>query len=568
MAFLNHALLRDRWVSLGVLLFAIGLALGTYHPAAMEWAFVHLSTFFMAGLFFAWILSLGGLLKAQERPVLERGRSWAVGTGLSLAIAVVIFSSVPCQLRVLADEANLMSVSQSMVLDRRCDQVSMAYRYLESFHPLDRELPTRPLLFPFLIHLAHLILGIEVSNVFVVNFILLVVFLSLVYHLLSPRWGVAAGLAAILFTASQPLLSLIATSGGYDLLYVLLMFVGFVALREYLQREDRPSFHFLWMTLLLLANTRHESFVYVGLAMGFLFVFGRLKIADMARSPWVMATPLFLLPFVWQKILVFSKLTGYVPAGTAAFSFDHFLRQNQEFLGIISSLNGTFPYANSVWWLGALTVCAATVLLARGRLSLNRPQSQLCLIAVVNSVVSWLIMTSYFWGEASNPASCRFYLLPGAILSVLGALGAATLLRRRPSGLVAVGLILWMSHHGIAVKDEWFMRISEWREYRFVTDYFSKQPDRNFLVVVDVPRKYTIYGYGAISHDYARAHSEDILRRWRNHLWRSIYVLQTVPSGNEEPFDLEKLPDDFRLKTLAELQTWPDARSRISEVVE
>ena len=76
-------------------------------------------------------------------------------------LAVFIFTSSRPYLRILSDEASLLSVSNSMTRYRRVDQITMAKWYYFNFHPVGFELDKRPLLFPFLGHLVQAVIGLR-----------------------------------------------------------------------------------------------------------------------------------------------------------------------------------------------------------------------------------------------------------------------------------------------------------------------------------------------------------------------------------------------------------------------
>ncbi len=96
-----------------------------------------------------------------------------------LILSLAVFKSVEVKFKTLSDETNLLAKSRSLSFEKKPLNMTEAKNYFKNTHPLNYELPKRPLLFPFTVSILHNLLGYHPSNVFLLNFFTLFVFLSL-----------------------------------------------------------------------------------------------------------------------------------------------------------------------------------------------------------------------------------------------------------------------------------------------------------------------------------------------------------------------------------------------------
>src|SRR5262249_52888484 len=123
-----------------------------------------------------------------------------------------------------------------------------------------------------------------------------------------------------LLILSQPVFSLSATSGGFDLLSTLLIFWSLERLWVYLTAPSADHFGSLWVVLLLLSQSRYESPLLAAVICASSLVlrwpqaFGHLK-----QNKLVLAvTPLFLVLLLCQRILSAGHYES--PPGVPPFS--------------------------------------------------------------------------------------------------------------------------------------------------------------------------------------------------------------------------------------------------------
>ena len=126
----------------------------------------------------------------------------------------------------------------------------------------------RPLLFPFAINLIHSILGYRPQNAFILNFILMIILMSGVYIATRKAIDTPSAVAAIFLVLSYPIISISATSGGYDLFSTLFFALILTVFYQFIKSPDARRLAFLWLSLLVFSNIRYESCIF------FLFISG------------------------------------------------------------------------------------------------------------------------------------------------------------------------------------------------------------------------------------------------------------------------------------------------------
>ncbi|MDT8287357.1 MAG: glycosyltransferase family 39 protein, partial [Elusimicrobiales bacterium] len=331
------------------------------------------------------------LLSARLRASLPSLRANAAGLLFSLAAASAVFLAVKPGFRVLADEANLLGVSRSMTFERRTDNVTMAKRYYFNLRPLLREREKRPYMFPFAVSVLHSVSGYRPANAFAVNFVLLAALLGAVFVFFRGLYGPPAAYAAVLLTASHPLLALTASSGGMDFMSAAFMFFSFLALRRFLGEPSRDSFSLLWATLLVMANVRYEGPAVMAAVVLGLLAARRLKWEFLASWP-VFLTSLVMLPSFCQRFCLPTDFE--TPGGSPAFAAGNIAHHTLAFLKV--HFEGfKFPYSLPVFFAGVAGAAYGLRkwLDPRGeRPDVVRP---LFLISLAGLAVYWIVTVSY-----------------------------------------------------------------------------------------------------------------------------------------------------------------------------
>lgn len=496
------------------------------------------------------------------------------GIFVSLILCVIIAISVKPALRVLSDETNLLSVSQSMTFEKRVNNTTQGTWYYESFYP-DKNLISiekRPLLFPFFTHLVHVILGYRAENVYLLNlfvlfFLLLIVFLIL-QHSLKDLWAVSA----MILVVSQPVVTQCARSGGFDLFFSAFVLLSFVVFRTFLRERSTSSFKFLWMTLVMVSQTRHEGILFFSSCIFVILAFRLLK-KEYFEKPLLYVLSLFpFLPMVWPRLLnkdYFENAKNEIP-----FSVVHFLNNNMTFFKNLVSFDYWIPYATLVNLIGVLGLLH---LMFSGEERSGDPGTTaknihfpLIIVATISLILEWVFITSYFRGNSDHPTNSRYFVLFSIVLalSAVRLVHRSGIFRKQATLFFVFCVSIFVLYHPVSVENRFTFSQTAPRQYAFAIDFLKKVGHRNFLFITDRPGQYTVHRYGAISFDRARKQPKKIKSDFERHLYKEIYVLQEIEYASASPAKSTSLPREFKLETLVELQNTATSFLRISKVKE
>lgn len=520
--------------------------------------------YFMAFIFAAWALSLSAALKdvfASGSPLREYG----AGLALALAVAASVFISVKPEFRVLADEANLLGVSRSMVYERRADIVTMAKNFYHNLHPVARESEKRPHMYPFFTSLVHAATGYRPANAFAVNFILLAALLGGVFVLFRGLYGSLPAYAAVLLTASHPLLALTASSGGMEFMSAVFMFFSFLALRRFLREPSGGSFALFWFTLAVMANVRYEGpavMAAVGLA---LLASGRLKREQLASWPFLL-TPLMLLPAFCQR---FCMTTNFeTPPGVAPFALGSAVEHSWQFIKAQAAFSPDIPYSPV---LGILGLLAALLYLPRFFMrdeSGSSGGAVLSRTAALALLVHMGVTTAFLTSDPFSQAAARYYAPASLILTLLAAALLGRAASRRPAAapaLVALAAALFMIHIPTAAENRYMNMLILTRQHKHEAAFLEGLGEKRVLVVSDRPRLFTVRGYGAVNFWYARHNTEELLDGLGRKLYPRIVVMQEVLYSTGKPTPETDPGPGYSLTPLREIQNTADSYIRVAE---
>jgi hypothetical protein len=485
---------------------------------------------------------------------------------------MVIAISVKPALRVLSDETNLLSVSQSMTFEKSVNNTTQGTWYYENFYP-DKQLISiekRPLLFPFFTHLVHVVSGYRVENVYWLNLFVLFSLLFIVFLILRDSLKELWVVSAMILVAAQPVVTQCARSGGFDLFFATFVLLSFVIFRNFLRERSTSSFKFLWMTLVMLSQTRHEGILFFFGCIFVILIFRLLK-REYFEKPLLYVLSLFLfLPMIWPRLLnkdYFENAKHEIP-----FSFVHFLDHNAVFFKNLVNFDYWIPYATLVNLLGVLGLIFLMFsgeenrdIPAETKKSIHLP---LITAATLALLLEWIFITSYFRGSSDHPTNSRYFVL----FSVVLALTAVKLIyrsgffKKQTTLFFVFCASIFVLYHPVSIQNRFTFSQTAPRQYLFATDFLKNIGHRNFLFVTDRPGQYTVYQYGATSFERVRRQTQKIKSDFERHLFREIYVLQEIEYSTSLPIASNRLPQEFRLEPLVELQNTATSFLRISRV--
>lgn len=536
------------------------------NPTLMRLFFSRGSYLLLLILFFYWLQSLHSTKVSLDWSIRKhlRQHGW-VWFGI-FSFCTMIFLSSPPYLRVLSDEATLIAVSQWMALATRCELVTSAVEYGFALRPLDFHVPGRPLLFPFFVHLFHLLSGYRVENAFALNFVTLTSLFGAIYFLFKKTLGAAWGICAILLIAAQPVLIEAATSAGFDLFNLLFMVLSFACLMFFLTRPDAVSFQLLWIHLLLLSHIRYESIAYFFVTLGFLLLFRKLRWEYFKNSLLYAWTPLLLIPLFWQRIMAvppYQELSNEAP-----FALSYFWNHSLIFF---KQLAWGKPAPLGAWVINMLGVAGLVnflYLFFSKQWLRSKPARQAFWIIASWIVFLWILMAAYYYGNIVSHSCSRFFIVFLFLLSIFCTLlfHRLGLFLKRPFTLCLFSLLIFLPHHSFSMQHGYTNSLDMPRRHRQVLHFLQSQTKRHLLIITDRPIHYIIRGYGAIHFSQASKFEEKLRQDFKNRLYETIFVVQEIHLESGEATPDTHLEGDFQTQPVFEIQNQDQHFIRISKL--
>jgi hypothetical protein len=334
-------------------------------------------------------------------------------------------------------------------------------------------------------------------------------------------------------------------------------------------REQAPAkLALVWLNLLLFAEVRYETALFIPVVVGLLLLFKMLSWDRLRPYAFVYAlSPAFLLPRVWQSIL-----RGNIPeqdAGTITFSLDNFLKNAAEYFRPVWSPSDSYPA--HVTLLIAAGVLGSVMWL---RWLVGRAREQAWTLPGVRFgvfVAAWVgaqavISFTYFWGQAHYPSAARLLIALDTFFSFAAA-WVVTLAFRRWSRFVPVlaAAALLITQLPIASQHRFLNRLTQTRESATTWRFFERLGEKRILIVTDRPNHFTIMDYGAMSFDAARR-DPYIFTAFARHLFYDIYVIQQLELSTGMPRPGYELWPNRKLEPVLEFQNDANVLVRVSRL--
>jgi len=469
--------------------------------------FEHVSYYFLLILFLLWALRLATCLTERWPGLLRRHCPALI---LSMLLMVLVFLAAPPRFKVLADEANLIGVSLMMHLDKAA-ALPVEGLFDDSFKPqFVTQMDKRPVLYPFLVSGLHALSGYRPQNGFVLNFIagfgvLIAGYFTVLRFLPKPY-----AMAAIMLMASAPCFVIYSTSGGFETLNLLFILLTFLALIYCLDTgAGVAETEVLFLTLLLLAQCRYESIIFIPI-VGLALVRFLLKKDFFQDASWLTCgTPVFLIPILWQRkgfagtleMLVSKVEHETLEAAEQLFSFKSLFQNIDDNLFVLLGLDPDYGFTP---FLALLAVVGIYLLIRRAVLKRGDETGTILVAVAAASFVGLLtLISSNHWGLFTLPMTNRFamvflpYLVGGA---VFGACSICQALKMRSSVALLVVLgahLVFFWPYGSQQRIANFMALPY--EYQQAAELIGQRYKKNgsTVILAEQPNLYLIQGYSA-----------------------------------------------------------------------
>ena len=191
-----------------------------------------------------------------------RGLDWATLAVVALGGTVLIVHE-SFGFKVVMDEVMLAGTSMSMHLNRNVVVPVRGSNIQGAFVIIEGMMDKRQLFFPFLVSILHDITGYRPENAFVVNGILIFIFLAMVNAAGRKLAGRMAGWLGVALFAGLPLLAQNATGGGFELLNLVMILATLLLGARFIERRDADSFTAFCYSAMLMTQVRYESGIFL-----------------------------------------------------------------------------------------------------------------------------------------------------------------------------------------------------------------------------------------------------------------------------------------------------------------
>lgn len=545
------------------------LMLGFAVPRATITAWFHASGYyFICGTFLFWLCSL-----LPEQP--DARRAWAFvrrhGLAAGLAMLLIIGAELtsPPQFRILADETNLAAVAFAMYDTQTFHNPIEGLYYFYNFETLNAVWDSRPLFFPFLVAVAHTLGGYRWYNSFVVNALAGGSTLFCFYLLLQRWFSRSFGLLGMILLAAFPLFLLCVTSGGYETVNLLFAILAFLLFDLALTTQASRYLEMLGLTLILLAQLRYESALFLFCLAPALLPFRR-RFQYGGATYRALLFPLLLLPIIWQRRIAQIKLMEQTTPADIGFSVQAFFANLKPAWDFFTGQQRHYGMIPLLFYGALLGLGYGLFCLGRDWRTLSGRVRAFTGAAGLALIVEVLLILSLQNGALTLPYTLRLgliflpWLVSLAVLLLYAIAGSKPAWRRYLLvGSVAILLFYWPA----AGKNDAIRQIIVHREYRLALDFLQRHyPDPNIVVVSDRPGMYTPHRWGAVSFGYANQHAADLRTSLQRHLFQAIIVLQRINYADQQPEPATALDASFRLETLFEAQLTAETHVRFSRV--
>jgi hypothetical protein len=573
MRFLSSLNRRDKLLLVTILLCTSACLLSLFIPQALLSELYQATGFYLLFASFVYwaYLSLPRQFSATVLLLFIRQHGWIVL--LFIVVVGLMFLASPLQFRILADETNLLGVANSMYQEHSFANRTSALYYFNQQHKIDSEWGIRPNLFPFLIYVMHSIKGYSAYNGFIVNAFAAVTCLWAFYWLLSRFFQPSLAIFGAISLAAFPVFVLSVTSSGFEIVNLALALTAFCWFYQYQQDQDGYHLERLALTLVLLAQTRYESAVFV-FTLG-LSIILMLRAPDFSKISFrILLAPFFFLPIAWQRLIKTDKSDYQVVGEDALFSIDNWLKHIELAWPYFTADKALYGTIAIMFYLALTGFVIALVQLIYHRKAVQAPTKAILLASTLSVVALVVVIFAYFWGNLTAVFTIRLGIifLPFIISFAIFALDQ--IIRKTPikrehcsKVLLTLGFSLCLFYWPTAGKNEATQTLTLNRQYQTLLTYLQQHhPMRNILIVTDRPGLYSVHQWGAVDFNYANNNQARIKSDFNRKLYQEVLVLQLIDYATGNAVKGTSLTADFDMEVAFEAQFNATAKMRISRL--
>ncbi len=518
-------------------------------------------------------------LRAEVAAGWKSWRIWAGPVALVLAGSVFLHIQERHEFKMVMDEVVLQDTALRMHFAREAAATVRGYDLAGNFTALQVYVDKRPLFFPFLLSVLHDLTGYRVSNAFVLNGLLTVVFVALVFLVGRRLAGRPAGVAAVLLVVSIPLVHQNVASSGFELLNLVMIVATLWFGMRYVERPDTDRLGAFVLAGILLAQTRYESALFI-LPVGvvILYQWWRQRAVDLSWPVLVAPLLLVIVPLHFNvfKITTATWQLNDGPGSDTPFSPRFFYDNVAHALNFFLATDGSQPNSLLVSVLGVVGVAFFVLVLYREHRALFRQQAAQAVFCIfmLGLMLHTVLMLCYFWGQFDD-IIIRRLSLPSHLLLILTFLFVFPRLvshRSRWQWLLAITgvFIIGFTLPSVAMhrysQENFAARTNTW-----LSDFIDGLGDDTALAVDGGSGlQWFIHRKSSIPVDTLARSPENYAFHFRNHSFNHFFVVQRIGVDYDKGILLPSIDDDLgdgvTLELVAEKTFSPVYRIRISRV--
>ncbi len=489
--------------------------------------------------------------------------------------------------RILADETNLLSMSQALYENRECkNYTSISYFYYGFKNIIRYEFDKRPALFPLTVSFVHSLTGYRPENIFITNIIVAFFSLLFLYHLINYKFDKFWGICSMLLLASYPLFILYYNSGGFEVFNLLFSLILFLLLLKFIKEPTAVNTEALLLFLPLISQTRYESVTAVICILPVIFFM--LKKSEYLNFGYkLVLVPLFFIPIAWLRLLTDNVRGFQAEDKEAAFSFKLFKENLGKAFPFFCGQDFTFGINQVITYtaiIGLIWIILEFLIeLINMKKSFERKDFSQNNIFTKNKIVFIFSVVMFyffhavirfaFWGgdlPLRSQSRLAIIFLPVFVyfsIYLFNAISLKLSIRKNYFLLFIISFlfIYWpVAGQNLGVRD-----LVLYREFRAAREFLSKNfPNKNdYIVVANRSNLYVPLKYSSINFEYLRNNLLSIKNDLSNKTYRYLLLIQTINKLRNKPINECIAPNELELECLYETQIRADQFLRISKCV-
>jgi hypothetical protein len=420
---------------------------------------------------------------------------------------------------------------------------------------LDQRLP----LFPFLVSLGHDLVGVRISNAFLANGLLLFAGLFMVFLSVRRRFGTIPAVTAQIFLLTNPLVLWCASSGGLDLLGLVLLGATFWAGYVFATRPEASSLRDFLIVGTLYSYVRQESVVIFALVLlASLFLVAREGKLSYSISRWLGILPLVFTPLLLDCLCGGhgNGYKGYLENvrllyGKTPFALSYLPQHLFEFARAFFNPSLDAVYSGGLHILGAIGVLVAIWKVRANFIWL--------LLVVPGVLAHFFFICCFIFGEPyAVPIVALFSLTPLLLLQISRS-------KKWELSLLACGLLLFALRLPVAIKERLQYTAFEAKQAVGTLEALQKfSTPENSLFVFEVPYFILNAGRAAIGPENFRDHWKAIHDEQEAGRIGKIFFVDGYPPNAISP--IKQLAKNFNTRDAASWKS-SDSSGRILEIM-